>query len=71
MVAPVAENVVEEPAQITVEDGVSIKFGNGVTLTIDVAELVQAAVLPFKVYTVVAEGLTVMVLPLKFPGFQL
>ena len=70
MLAPVAVNVAELPLQIVFE--LVCTTGLDRTLTVAVTGVAeQVASLPFKVYTVVAEGLTVIVFPVRFPRFQL
>ena len=69
MLAPLAVKVAELPLQIVCELTVNTGFGSTVTVVVTgVAE--QLALLPFKVYIVVAEGLTFIVLPVRFPGLQ-
>jgi hypothetical protein len=64
--------VAEPPAQIFVAELVTVKDGNGFTVTPATVELVQPAVLvPITVYVVVTVGDTAMVLPVKVPGLQL
>ena len=46
--------------------------GLSITITVVVTGAAeQVASLPFKVYTVVAAGLTVTIFPVRFPGLQL
>ena len=69
MLAPLAVKVTELPLQIVAE--LTLIMGFEITVTIAVTGVAeQEAVLPFKVYTVVAEGFTVMVFPLELPGLQ-
>ncbi len=49
MVAPVAASVAEEPAQMVVKEGVSVRTGMAMTLMVDVAELVQVPLAPVTV----------------------
>lgn len=49
VVAPEAESVADDPAQILVNVGVSVSVGRGVTLTVRMAELVQVPLDPSKV----------------------
>ena len=57
VVAPVAVNVVEEPAQIGLEPLVAFTVGIAVTVTVDVAVLEQPLLVPVTVYVVVVVGL--------------
>ena len=59
------------PTQITVALAVAVTTGNGFTVIVTVAVLVQlAALVPVTVYVVVETGETTTDAPGKFPGFQ-
>jgi hypothetical protein len=68
--APLAVNVTVCPAQIFVEEAVMLMVGVVVTLMVKVlGELTQLPLLPVTVYTVVEDGVKVLVLP-EPPGNQ-
>ena len=69
--APVALKVDEAPAQMLVDDALATTVGNGLTVIVMVAVLLQPlAFVPVTVYVVVLAGFTIG-LPLKLPGIQL
>ena len=71
VVAPLAVNVVEFPAQIDKLLAVAFTVGIGVTIKFTVLVVVHPKPLaPVTVYRVVAAGETVIVPPVNAPGFQ-
>lgn len=70
-VPPLAVKVTNPPLQILKEDGVIETTGLGNTVRFKVRVPTQpAALVPLTVYTVVEAGLTLTVLPMLPPGFQ-
>jgi len=69
LVAPLAVKVAELPLQIAVGLETMVKVGVGNTRILTVLVLVQPeALVPVTVYTVVAVGVTVTLVPIKLPG---
>lgn len=68
--APVAESVAELPEQIPPPPS-AVTVGVLFTVTVIVSVPVQLAEVPVTVYVVVDDGVTLMLLPEKFPGCQL
>jgi hypothetical protein len=70
--APLAVNVVGEPAQVVVNDALTTVFGRGFTVIVLVFVLEHPVVVfvPVTVYIVVARGDTVIEVPLIVPGSQ-
>lgn len=69
--APVIVSVVDEPAQIEDGDALAVTVMAEFTVTVTVAVLWHpAADVPVTVYVVVAEGVTVTLVPVRLPGCQ-
>lgn len=68
--APVAFNVAVLPLQIVVGDAVALIVGKGLTTTVTVALLVHAPLVAMAVNVVVTDGVTIIEVPVKPPGFQ-
>jgi hypothetical protein len=68
--APPALNVNELPTQIALVEAPAVTGGKLITVTEDVAELVQVPLLPMMVYVVFAIGATEILAPVEAPGFQ-
>jgi len=69
--APVPVIVTEEPKQIAVADVVVPVGGNGFTVIVFVAVVIQpVALVPVTVYVVVVDGVTITEVPVKLPGIQ-
>ena len=58
------------PAQMVAGDAVTVITGAGFTTNVTFAELLQPEELPVILYTVVTEGVTITLAPVKLPGFQ-
>ena len=53
------------------DDAIAVNVGNELTVTITVSVFViPAAFAPVTAYIVVTDGVTIIVDPLEFPGFQ-
>ena len=69
-VAPPPVRLVEFPEQIVGEDAVAVTVGEGFTVTVTCAVLLQPDVVPVTVYVVVVPGETEIGDPGIAPGFQ-
>ena len=71
MFAPLDVKVAVPPTQIAEEADAAVIVGIEFTVTLTVCVFVIPAVFaPVTVYIVVTDGVTIIVDPLEFPGFQ-
>lgn len=71
MLAPEEVSVTGLPKQAVICDALAVTTGVVFTVTVTVRVSVQVPVVPTTVYVVVAAGVTVTELPVRFPGCQL